>query len=135
MPPTNLSPTTPPGTRRGGPLVGGALKGGKDVTLQATKCLRGQLKSISSARQELWLQNLESNEPPPKGPFRACGGAGRDSTDSEYFALRQHAWQEDVDALRLRAGECFADPAWAVVNEYLRQHRDEEVYELATIDI
>ena len=107
----------------------------EDVTLQATRCLRGQVTSISCARQELWLQNLESNEPPPKGPFRACGGAGRDSTDSEYFALRQHAWQEDVDALRLRAGECFADPAWAVVNEYLRQHRDEEVYEIATIDI
>jgi len=78
---------------------------GEDVTLQATRCLRGQLTSISSARQELWLQNLESNE--------SMGG------------------REDVDALRLRAGKCFADPAWAVVNEHLRQHR----YELATIHI
>jgi len=55
--------------------------------------------------------------------------------EAEYFAMRQQAWQESVDALRFRADECFADPAWALVSESLRDEREEEAHELETIHI
>ena len=125
-----------------------------DLIQQITSRLRRQLASISSAREELWLHNIEitsiNHENVQKIRRHTVEAAQLDEdndqrdvtrrnyrdmceVEAEYFALRQQAWQEDVDALRLRAHQCFADPAWNLVNERLRENRDEVEYELETI--
>ena len=117
--------------------------------------LRRQLMSITGAREELWLQGFENtslNHSKVQQIRRQIVDAARmdqnndqrDATRNNYrhmceaqearFALIQQAWQEEVDALRLRARECFADPAWRLVHESLRQKRNEEIEQLETLE-
>jgi len=118
--------------------------------------LRRQLMSITDAREELWLQGIENtslNHSKVQQIRRQIADAARmdqnndqrDATRNNYrhmcetqearFALIQQAWQEEVDALRLHARECFTDPAWRLVHDSLRQKRNEEIEKLETIQI